>query len=122
MGQCQRSRAPPPAHNHNHPALVVGLSRPPVTSFSNKNTPPKAGNLEWVTQNNMSYLKANDYIPTSPNLEANPIDVVLDEEEEFLGDTKDPGWLVSWEKPAVPLVPERTLHPNLFGFQIYSTI
>ena len=32
--------------------------------------------------------------------------MVLDEEEELLGDAKDPGWLVAWEKPAVPLVPD----------------
>ena len=36
--------------------------------------------------------------------------MVLDEEEELLGDAKDPGWLVPWEEPAVSLVPAIALH------------
>ena len=49
-------------------------------------------------------------------LESNPVDVVLDEEEELLGDAKDPGWLVPWEEPAVSLVPAIALHLHLsFG-------
>ena len=43
---------------------------------------------------------------TKTNLEANPINVILDEEKELLGDPEDARWLVPREKPAVPLVPE----------------
>ena len=39
--------------------------------------------------------------------------MVLDEEEELLGDAKDPGRLVPREEPAVPLVPKIPLHLNL---------
>ena len=39
-------------------------------------------------------------------LEADPVDMVLDEEKELLGDAKDPGWLVTWEEPAIPFVPD----------------
>ena len=42
--------------------------------------------------------------------------MVLDEEEELLGDAKDPGWLVPWEEPAVSLVPASALHLKIsFG-------
>ena len=42
--------------------------------------------------------------------------MVLDEEEELLGDAKDPGWLVPWEEPAVSLVPAIALHLKIsFG-------
>ena len=43
---------------------------------------------------------------TKTNLEANPINVILDEEKELLGDPEDARWLVPREEPAVPLVPE----------------
>ena len=42
--------------------------------------------------------------------------MVLDEEEQLLGDAKDPGWLVPWEESAVSLVPEMTFHLNLIAF------
>ena len=43
---------------------------------------------------------------TKTNLEPNPINVILDEEKELLGDPEDARWLVPREEPAVPLVPE----------------
>ena len=41
--------------------------------------------------------------------------MVLDEEEELLGDSKDPSRLVPREEPAVPLVPKIPLHLNLYS-------
>ena len=51
-------------------------------------------------------LRKRKQTKTKTNLEANPINVILDEEKELLGDSEDARWLVPREEPAVPLVPE----------------
>ena len=57
---------------------------------------------------------------TKTNLEANPINVILDEEKELLGDPEDARWLVPREKPAVPLVPEIIKSEIFFFVKILS--
>ena len=50
-------------------------------------------------------------------LEADPVDMVLDEEKELLGDAKDPGWLVTWEEPAISLVPDNVAQVQIHIFK-----
>ena len=107
----QKSHAPPLAHTHNPPAPVVCLSRQPDRNCSNTNISLP------LARNHLFDLRTPDITvkdSRSPEyLEANPVDMVLDEEEELLGDAKDPGRLVPREEPAVPLVPKIQLHLNL---------